>query len=388
MSWKRKMRDAKFRGVSFSATTHSTSHGRRGTDYEFPERDEPYASDTGKRQRRYTVNGFIAGDDYLRDLKKMVAAAEREGAAELIHPVLGSIMVVCRDLTWQTGTDDGGLANISLDLVEAGALANPTEAASTAEDVANAATALLDATEDDFGALDDVVTTTAEASRWTNDASDKLEYVAETVVGPFVATVDNVAEVVLALQYADELLQTTAATPSVLAARVRTSYDILTSLSVCKALSSGDLQAEALTVPPAASDATVQEFTEGSRAMLQRFALGRQADLLRLEDFTSKDQAEAERDALSSLIDAELLLDPSDAVAAALIDLRTAVARDIDTRAQDLPSLETIEIAQPRTSLSLAQELYGDAERSGEIVIRNNAAHPAFMVGALEVLSE
>jgi len=388
MSWREDIRDATFRGLSFTATGSSGSHGRRGTDHEFPERNEPYAEDSGRRQRRYPVTGFIAGDDYLKHLKRMINAAEKEGAAELVHPWLGRMTVVCRDLTWELSVEEGGSADLSFTLVEAGALVNPASVSSTADQVSEASSALLDAAEDDYGVLDDIARSTHEAAVWTENAKDKTALVVDAIVGPFSYTVDNLYDVAIALAAIDTLLVTTAATPSILAARTKNALQILASLSVFKVLAGDDAQQAAeLPTLPTATETNVQALLEANRAIYQRMTIARQAYLLSLEDFTSYDQAIAERDSLTGLIDAEFLTNPTDALYLSLIDLRTAVQTDIDARAQTLPRIIEMTIDHPRTSLEIAQELYGDATRAPEIVTRNNVAHPAFIAGTIQVLS-
>ncbi len=389
MSWREEIRDASFRGVKFTADDASGVNGRRGTDHEFPGRDEPYAEDAGRRQRRYPVGGHIAGNDYLVELKKMRAASEKEGAGELIHPYFGRMMVVCRSMSWEVSSEHGGLANLAFDFVEAGALANPAETAATSDEVAAAALAMIDAAEDDYSLLDDVSRSTYEAATWTENVSDKVALISEKVTGPFFYTVDNLTAIAVALAEIDEEASTLAATPSVIAARTKAALDIIASLSVVKAFTGDSGQdAEELSGQPTPTEDNVQRDLEANRALNQRMMLGRQADLLRLEDFTSYDQAIAERDRFTDLIDAEFLAGPTDDIFTALVDLRAAVQADIDARAQDLPRIVSLTLVQSRTTLDIAQELYGDATRAAEIETRNNIAHPAFVSGTIQVLSK
>lgn len=389
MAWEQDISNASFRGVPFTTEGASGSHGRRGTDHQFPGRDKPYAEDAGRRQRSWPVTGHIAGSDYLRDLAKMINASEREGPGVLVHPYFGKMDVVCRDFSWTLSFSHGGLAEISFLAVEAGALENPSEAVSTADTVSEASSQLLDAAEDDYGALDDVARSTYVAAQWTENASDKVTLVLDALIGPFTYTVDNILDVTSALAQVDQELQTAAASPSVVASRLKTALLILGSISVVKAFTGEDSQqAEALGATATPDEANLQLHLEANRALYQRMMIARQAALLAAQDFTDYEQAIAERNALSSLIDAELLLDPPDPVVAALVDMQTATQNDINVRAQTLPRIRDINLPTAQPSLALAQELYGDATRSGEIETRNNTPHPAFVIGDIQVLTK
>ncbi|MCL2429534.1 MAG: hypothetical protein FWD12_09905 [Alphaproteobacteria bacterium] len=83
----------------------------------------------------------------------------------------------------------------------------------------------------------------------------------------------------------------------------------------------------------------------------------------------------------------ELFLAESDAAAAthddvgfaALIELAHRILDDLDNRAAQLPSLTTFQTHRPVNAITLAHQLYADAERNLEIVARTGARNPAFM---------
>jgi len=96
------MMPAKFRDCRFHVETAVRESGRRIVPHEFPKRDLPYAEDMGRRQREFTVRGYIIV--YPRDLQgpgldlyaknyipardKLIAALETEGPAVLQLPLL------------------------------------------------------------------------------------------------------------------------------------------------------------------------------------------------------------------------------------------------------------------------------------------------------------
>ncbi|MFB0491945.1 prophage DNA circulation protein [Methylobacterium sp. OAE515] len=80
--------------------------------------------------------------------------------------------------------------------------------------------------------------------------------------------------------------------------------------------------------------------------------------------------------------------DAGDAVGyRALVGLRAAMVRDLTDRSRPLPKLVTYTFGRGRSSLTLAQRLYGDAGRADELVAENDVVHPLFAPRAGRALS-
>ncbi|SFJ67819.1 hypothetical protein [Methylobacterium brachiatum] len=71
----------------------------------------------------------------------------------------------------------------------------------------------------------------------------------------------------------------------------------------------------------------------------------------------------------------------------ALVGLRAAMVRDLTDRSRPLPKLVTYSFGRVRSSLTLAQRLYGDAGRADEIIAENEIVHPLFAPRAGRALS-
>jgi prophage DNA circulation protein len=105
IAWRSKWKPAMFRGERFHVETGVREGGRRIVAHEFPKRNVPYAEDMGRRQREFTVRGYIIvhpreidGDvlkkkDYTAQRDKLIAALEIEGPAILQLPLLGQLNV-------------------------------------------------------------------------------------------------------------------------------------------------------------------------------------------------------------------------------------------------------------------------------------------------------
>lgn len=63
----------------------------------------------------------------------------------------------------------------------------------------------------------------------------------------------------------------------------------------------------------------------------------------------------------------------------ALVHLHAAVARDLAMRSLPLPQIISFDFAARRPALWLANRLYGDGARVGEVIAQNRVVHPLFM---------
>ena len=127
---------------------------------------------------------------------------------------------------------------------------------------------------------------------------------------------------------------------------------------------------------------------DATNAFWVRLSLAYAVRAVSLAEFDSFDDALLLRDELVARVNAELELTEGDAAFTALLDLRTQLTADIDSRSTDLAVLRTVELDAPKASLQLAWERYSDPIREAEIVERNDVMHPAFMIGSIRVLSE
>lgn len=98
--WYQSLRPASFRGVSFAVLAGETSHGRRVAVHEYPYRDTAWIEDMGRGVRKITVRGFIiqdsvvyGGGDVIQQRLALIAACETKDAGTLIHPTLGEMTV-------------------------------------------------------------------------------------------------------------------------------------------------------------------------------------------------------------------------------------------------------------------------------------------------------
>src|SRR5690606_3408127 len=86
----------------------------------YPQRDEPYLEDIGRRRRAFTVEGYVLGPEYFEARDALIRACETSGAGTLVHPFLGALTVSCTSCRVQETTREGGMARFTLSFAEAG----------------------------------------------------------------------------------------------------------------------------------------------------------------------------------------------------------------------------------------------------------------------------
>ena len=136
-----KLRPASFRKIPFQVDNSEFETGRRTQIHEYPQRDKPYMQDMGRRSREIEFDAFVVGQDYVEKANALLGAIEEYGAGTLIHPWLGTMQV--NALSCRVSFDRYlGQARFRLSFIEAGELAFPSSAQSTAQASRTAAAAL------------------------------------------------------------------------------------------------------------------------------------------------------------------------------------------------------------------------------------------------------
>lgn len=91
MAWEDDLQDASFRGVSFDIISTRDSVQRDIAQHEYPYKNGANIEDLGEKPRSLQCQAVFFGDDYESRLQAFIAAIDRRGQGELIHPVFGSM---------------------------------------------------------------------------------------------------------------------------------------------------------------------------------------------------------------------------------------------------------------------------------------------------------
>jgi prophage DNA circulation protein len=415
--WRGQLRPASFRGARFFTDQAGGDYGRRWADHEYPGRETPYAEDLGRAQRVWRFTGYVLGDAYLRDRDHILAACERPGPGELVHPTLGAVQAVCRSVSFTEERERGRICTLTFEFAEAGQLQEPSSATDqnlACEYAADALGALVPA---QFAQSFSI----AEAGPWVAGAAARdVQNLADGLFqlrlpasgypqGPLVSGIDylsgNAARLVASPPLLAESVDNTFAafteagdaapvTAAMLtfatgwsASAPRGTNGFIASTNIFAA----NIQAAE---PHSAPRLPLPLRRANNAAAIERFArelalreVGYAVTGMTLDNY---DEAILMCDKIAAafvMVEATAANAGEDDIFAALAELRGAITRMIHARAANLNPLVTYRTATTVNSLALAWRLYEDAERDLEIVTRVAARNPAFLPRTGRVLA-
>lgn len=371
MSWRERRQQPSWRGIPFHYEETSLEGGRRGEDVEFPNRDTPYGDDTGRAARRISGSVFLDGPDHDLDAAALVGAFEQRGRGEFVHPVLGRMTGIMRTFRVTHSRTRLGWSSFDFTFIESGEAEFPgadvltLDVVDTAADAADSAAAAAFAAA--WSAVGETAYVVAQAratlTAFAASVQNKSDFLARTVVG--LAT--------LPLDATDTVVDTVEA--------------VIRSFSTIAALRAyyGAAPSSAPATAGSDEEALVRANQLAFDRLVERYALAEACRVAALTDWTLYDDALAARDELSARLAAEAATDRD--LSGAFADLRAGLVADIDARVTSLARLVTVDVTPSLSTLELAHRLYGDPTRGRDIADRNDPPSPAFLSGAVRVLS-
>lgn len=378
-----------FRNATFIVPTDDLQFGRRTVVHEFPQRDTPYVEDIGRAARRFTVEVFVSGPEFMAARDALIAELEKPGPGLLTHPFYGILNVTAvGEPRVRQSSREGGKATFTITFVEAGANIFPTAAADTSASVEAAADTATTSAEAAFAkrfsvvglpgfgiaALEDKLATLLAG------VTGRIGDVTSAIAAEIRAPANMAALIVGAIQQ----IRTTVAEP-LDALRI---YQGLFSGAGGQpaALSTVSTIQRQLAISAAAQQALVQQaiVIEACRAAsASAFAASDDAVTVRNDLLEELSAGMAATDPVTSApIAAELF--------AALLGLRASVVQDIRVRGGKLPRIKHYTPAAVLPARALAHRIHGDAARAAELIVRNKIRHPGFVPAGqpIEVLTD
>lgn len=400
--WRDQLRQASFKGIEFFVEDHDAEVGRRLSINEYPFRDEPYTEDLGRSARRYNVNGYVIGDNYITQRNLILDAVEAGGAGTLVHPYLGSKNVICESARLRETQSEGGFAIISMVFVEAGKKQFPNSSPVSVDLVEIKSNTLIDTIKTNFvngmtvvgvsewirdsysGTLGDVanVLETIRSNGGINNQSstDLVNQAAEWV-----------ADVVDLKNAPDSLILDLEGTADKIISTFRGIFDL--SSSNDKAIN--NLQEFSSFSPETINGTSAQANIANtnsatSQSFVRTVSIAVEANALVSKDFTSYEQAVNERKSILERIDDLAGETTDDDVYDSLRDLRAEIAQAVPGNSNELPRISNVSLKDSLPSLVLAYDIYEDLDKETDIINRNNVRHPGFLPGGqnLSVLTD
>jgi hypothetical protein len=121
--WRDKYQEAAFRGVMFFVETDARQGGRRVAMHEYPKRNTPYAEDMGRKAKRFLVQGYLIGKNYLEQKYRLIDALEKDGPGMLRLPLpyqMSDEKVMVMAYTVTEARERGGYCQVEMDFIEYG----------------------------------------------------------------------------------------------------------------------------------------------------------------------------------------------------------------------------------------------------------------------------
>lgn len=394
MAWRNQMQKGSFRGVLFHTIKSDGEIGRRTVVNQYPNKDEAFVEDLGMKARVFTLEIFALGDDYMTTRDALEAAFEKEGPGELVHPWRGRMMVSVTDCRPSESIDQGGRQSWSVTFTQTGKNEQPNIRPDTAAIIDVMADNAIAASENDFAETFSVENlpefVVADALTQISGMLDDTLAIARgmlpdmSILPAFISNAGGILSKVTQLMR----LPTNLASEITgqISAIIGLGNSPLTAFNSLKSLFGFAHKSVNRTTP---SRIQQDNNRKAVADLTRRAAIIEAARTSASISYESQNQALQVRDVLVDAIEAEQLTAP-DEVFNALADLRTAVVRDINTRAADMARLIPYTPKATLPAVVLAYMIYGDASRDADIVARNNIAHPGFVPGgqALEVLTD
>lgn len=443
--WFASLRPASYGGVSFGVESVRMSAGRKTSVHSYPFRDDDWIEDIGKRNRRFEVLGFIVEQDLktgtgsaIAQRDALLVVCETAGGQTLMHPTIGTVdKVCCLGVEITERTDLGRVFEFRLTLQITGDRLFPTATISTSDAVSNAASLT------GIAALENFVTTTAASIA---EGAAVVQQAVSTAVGWYqlaTTAVNDVKSIVNAVStlagnfgrlfgggnsgYAGANAQasTSATASDLLSLATAARANVVAAGAAFQAAAGNPANATALgtaatdlvsAAAAVATDPSDAVRTIGSMAsyspsslttpgqigaamgtmQVALAALLRRTALVQFATALTSYQPSSQQDAATMLASAVALFGSEitiagdagdDATYQALIALQQAVISDMTARGDNLAPIATFQFNAPLPALALANRIYRDSSRAGQLVQQAAPVHPAFMPTTFQALS-
>jgi prophage DNA circulation protein len=384
---------ASFRGVPFLVETVEVSTGRRIVVHEFPLRNDPFVEDLGRRARRFRVDGYVIGDDYLAKKNALLTALEAEGPGELVIPYYDVRRAIGDTVGTRETRADGGMAMFALEFAETPSQAPvPTEEVDSASEVASSADAAVVATKAELAEQYDPAGMPAFALASAETALRNAAAGLGEKLAPVVSRTQEFATLTGQLALITARASSLVREPDDVIDEFRGAITGLVGaiLDAPGAVLDALTDAYSVDLGPDAPTTTATRERERANQIALTGALRRviaieAARIAPLVPYASIEEATAARDLVAGLLE-EQAAGAGDTAYPALVTLRSDVLRAVPGAAE-FARVVTVTRRVAIPSLLLTYQIYGSVDREADVIARNGIRNPGFVVGDLKVLS-
>jgi prophage DNA circulation protein len=364
--------------VPFFEELVSAPTGRRLVTKSLPSRDNPYIADLGRKDRKFTINGHVIGDDYIEQIRALQAASEVEGPGEYVNTYMGRKMVSCDDFAPTLVDSETRVAKFTFTFVEYSESDNkPIRITDTKATVVVAAEDLQSTTESEFVENYNfsnkpqflVAKALSDCRDITGKIQDKLF---------FMNSVDTFASV---LSSVESELASLLTDPKELATRLL----LLLTTNNNETAGVGQIDDLLELFESLEIELTGTVNNDHINTFLKVAITGVIVTTMLNTNFTTYDDAILYSDKITTAIESiEAVV--SDNLYEALYKLKSSVNDYVATTFIDYPRVSTVQLDEPTPAMVLSYQLYGNIDMADEILKRNKILHPGFVPAGYPIM--
>lgn len=397
MTWVDGYLAGSFRGVPFRTRSVRSAGGRRLVEHVFPERDDSTYEDLGRRNKTFSMDCYVIGDDYFERRNKFIEALDKGGVGRLVHPYWGFLDVRVENWDCTESTDEGRMARFNITFKRVKDIFLTVVRANPVDDLKAAKGNFLDAALEKLVAVyTDVTEPLAVLQDVINIGNQALDVIdqAKKITGAYEeyqakldALKGQLVELALNARAIGEdfidLISFGTDTANPLTATIAIGDNAKTQYNEFKEVTG--IQDSTLSRFPS----LIQDGYLGVelQKFISRVALGNQAGLVGEMTLENANQAEDVTREIGTLVQ-RIEEDPTvdDALYETARELRRTVVEVLRDRSLMLDELQEIELPEFEPSLVLSWQRYKTIDREEEIANLNRVLNPGFIPGGRVIL--
>lgn len=400
MSWRDELLPCTYNGIPFYIDTESLDFGRRIQLNEYPFSDTPNSLNLGRKARKFTLNAYVIGDEYLAARNALLESIENTTVAGLLTlPTLAPVLVYPTDECQQVfNNKEGGRELFKLVFVEAGVNLFPSITDGTqiqsAIQAAESGIAIFEDFKGRFatGGFPDFVG--GDAKSKVEDFTSVIGAAAKTGV----ATQNSYSDFNSTLTKFKASISADIAKTDVIGTGIKELTENLTNLydNPSDAYNAQKQLAKygANYLPFNVTTIQDQQVENNKNALVNLVvnnALVQLALTTSRMAFDSRQDALATRDEVAALIRARLFVlgdQGNDMQFQTLTRMLEKMVNDINARSATLKNIEFVKTIDSIPAILFAYNNYGTADAESDVIKRNNIKRPLFIPpdSTLEVL--
>lgn len=379
--WLTAFRPASFRGVGFKIEMEDASGARRLSVSPIAYADQSVIEDMGGDPRHFSLRAYVAGDAADGQAKALASVLSQKGAGLLVLPMLGAIRA--RVTGWRLSREKrvAGFVGFDIDLIEEGLSSVPFGPVAGAAPIAN----LFASGISSLGAALASVFPAASLGRETVEtiaasagAARIASIAADMTLG---AAID--ADTSAAIDALAPAASNVSADPSGFASSLVTAWSRLSLFA--------DPASARQPLGKAVSGLDLGPETAGMTGIAEATAMAGALSILTVRgSYAAQQDAAQARKSLGEIVSPVIAAAGSlgDDVFAWIGSVTGEASLALSRVAASRAPLVRVETEISLSAVRAAYDLYGDANRAGELVDRNHVATPVFMPVSFEALAE